>query len=123
VHIKLSFFTIKLQSNTHLTYYSYNNQKDPKLNLDRALGGQLIKLGNLLKITTKTIGNNRGSVDRIGKEGSSLYSFRKSADFCLEGKSAETVSVYKQKRLADLSSSRVKSAHMDRNVKGTVLQG
>jgi hypothetical protein len=27
-----------LQSNTHLTYYSHNNQKDLKLNLDRTLG-------------------------------------------------------------------------------------
>jgi hypothetical protein len=35
---------IKLQSNTHSTYHSYINQKDLKLKLDRALGGQLIKL-------------------------------------------------------------------------------
>jgi hypothetical protein len=41
VHIKLSYFTIQLQSSTHLTYYSHNNQKDLKLNLDRALGGIL----------------------------------------------------------------------------------
>jgi hypothetical protein len=52
VHTKLSYFTIKLQSNTHLTYHSYNIQKDQKLHLDRALGGQLIKIGYLLKITT-----------------------------------------------------------------------
>jgi hypothetical protein len=65
---------IKLQFNTHLIYYSHNNQKDPKLNLDRALGEQLSKIGYLLKITTKLIGSNRGSADRIGKEGSSLYS-------------------------------------------------
>jgi hypothetical protein len=63
VHIKLSYFTIKLQSNT-LTYYSYNNQKDPKLNLDRALGGQLIGIGYWLKITTEPIRNNRGLADR-----------------------------------------------------------
>jgi hypothetical protein len=88
VHIKLSYFMIKLHSNIHLTYYSYNNQKDLKLNLDRALGGQPIKMGYLLKTTTESIGNNRGSVDRIGKEGSSLYSFRKSADFISEEKSA-----------------------------------
>jgi hypothetical protein len=56
VHIKLSYFTIKLQSNTHLTYYSYNIQKDLKLNLDRALEGQLIRIGYLLKITTELIG-------------------------------------------------------------------
>jgi hypothetical protein len=31
VHIKLFYFMIKLQSNTHLTYYSHNNQKDQKL--------------------------------------------------------------------------------------------
>jgi hypothetical protein len=42
----------------------------------------------LLKTTTELVGNNGGLVDRIGKEGSSLYCFRKSADFCLEGKSA-----------------------------------
>jgi hypothetical protein len=112
-----------LQSNTHLIYYSYNNQKDLKLNLDRALGGQLIKIGYLLKITTKPIGNNRGSADRICKGGSYLYSFRKSADFCLEEKSAGAVSVYEHKRLADLSSPGVKLADMDRNVKGTVFQG
>jgi hypothetical protein len=117
VHIKLFYFTTKLQSNTHLTCYSHNNQKDQKLNLDRALGGQLIKMGYLLKITTESIGINRGSVDRIGKGGSYLYSFRKSADFCLEEKSAGAVSVYEQKILADLSSPGVKSADMDRNVK------
>jgi hypothetical protein len=76
-----------------------------------------------LKITTAPIGNNRGSADRIGKEGSYLLSFSKSADFCLEEKSAGAVSVYEQKRLADLSSPGVKLADMDRNVKGTVLQG
>jgi hypothetical protein len=83
-----------LQSNTHLTYYSHNNQKDLKLNLDRALGGQLIRIGYLLKITIEPIGNNRGLVDRIGKGGSHLHSIRKSADFCLEGKSAGAISVY-----------------------------
>jgi hypothetical protein len=88
VHIKLSYFTIKLHSNIHLTYYSYNNQKDLKLNLDRALGGQLIRFGYLLKITTEPIGNNRGSVDRIGKGGSYLHSIRKSTEFRLEEKSA-----------------------------------
>jgi hypothetical protein len=51
-------------------------------------------MGYLLKTTTESVGNNRGSVDRIGKEGSSLYSFRKSADFCLEEKSAGTIFVY-----------------------------
>jgi hypothetical protein len=123
VHIKLFYFTIKLQSSTHLTYASYNNQKDLKLNLDRALGGQLIKIGYLLRITTEPIGNNRGLADRIGKGGIYLHSFRKSADFCLEEKSAGAVSVYEQKRLANLSSPGVKLVDMDRNVKGTVLQG
>jgi hypothetical protein len=52
-----------------------------------------------------------------------LHSFRKSADFCLEEKSAGAVFVYEQKRLADLSSLGVKLADMDRNIKGTVLQG
>jgi hypothetical protein len=72
VHIKLFYFTIKLQSNIHLTYYSYNNQKDLQLNLDRALSGQPIKMGHLLKTTTESIGNNRGLVDRIVKKGA-LY--------------------------------------------------
>jgi hypothetical protein len=117
VHIKLSYFIIKLQSNTHLTYYSYNNQKDLKLNLDRALGRQLIKISYSLRITTELIGNNKGSADRIGKGGSYLHSFRKSADFCLEEKSAGAIFVYEQKRLADLSSPGVKLADMDRNVK------
>jgi hypothetical protein len=88
VHIKLFYFTIKLQSNIHLTYYSYNIQQNLKLNLDRASGGQLIKMDYLLKTTAELIGNNRGLVDRIGKEGSYLYSFRKSADFISEEKSA-----------------------------------
>jgi hypothetical protein len=56
--------------------------------LARALVGQLIKIGYLLKITIEPIGNNKGSADRIGKEGSYLHSIRKSADFCLEEKSA-----------------------------------
>jgi hypothetical protein len=78
---------IKLQSNTHLTYYLYNNQKDLKQNLDRALGRQLIKISYLLRITTEPIGNNRGLANRIGKRESYLHSIRKSADFCLEEKS------------------------------------
>jgi hypothetical protein len=77
----------------------------------------------LLKITTEPVGNNSGLVDRIGKGGNHLHSIRKSSDFCLEEKLVGTVFAYKQKRLADLSSSRVKSADMDRDVKGTVLQG
>jgi hypothetical protein len=63
----------------------------------------------LLKTTTESIGNNKGLVDRIGKEGSSLYSFRKSADFCLEEKSAGVISVYEQKRLTGLVSPKVKT--------------
>jgi hypothetical protein len=69
VHIKRSYFTIKLHSNIHSTYYSYNNQKDLKLNLDRASGGQLIKIGYMLKITTKSIGNNRVQPMESAKEG------------------------------------------------------
>jgi hypothetical protein len=76
----------------------------------------------MLRITTEPIGNNKGSADKIGKEGSYLYSFRKSAYFCLEEKSAEAISVYEQKRLAYLGSPEVKSADMDRNIKGTVLK-
>jgi hypothetical protein len=59
-----------------------------KLNLDRALGGQLIKIGYLLKVTIEPIENNRDSADRLCKGGSYLHSIRKSADFCLEEKSA-----------------------------------
>jgi hypothetical protein len=77
----------------------------------------------LLKTTTESIGNNKGLVDRIGKEGSSLYSFRKSTDFCLEEKSAGVISVYEQKRLTGLVSPKVKTADKDRNIKGTVFQG
>jgi hypothetical protein len=121
--IKLFYFTITLQSNTHLTYYSYNNQKDLKLNLDRALGGQLIKIGYLLKIITEPIGNNRGSANRIGKGGSCLLCLRKSTDFRLKEKLAGAVSVYDQRGLVDLGSPEVKSADMERNVEGTVLQG
>jgi hypothetical protein len=79
-------------------------------------------MGYMLKTTTVDW-NNRGLVDRIGKEGNHLHSIRKSSDFCLEEKTAKTVFVYKQKRLADLSSPGVKLADMGRNVKGTVLQG
>jgi hypothetical protein len=89
--------------------------------LGRALVGQLIKIDYLLRITTKLIENNRVLADRICKGGSYLHSFRKSTDFCLEEKLAGAVSVYEQKRLANLSSPRVKLADMDRNVKGTVL--
>jgi hypothetical protein len=60
---------IKLQSNTHLIYYSYNNQKDLKLNLDRALGGQLIRIGYLLKITTEPIGTTGVQPIELAKEG------------------------------------------------------
>jgi hypothetical protein len=63
VHIKLSYFTIKLQSNTHLTYYLHNNQKDLKLHLDRVLGGQLTRISYLLRVTTEPIGNNKGLAD------------------------------------------------------------
>jgi hypothetical protein len=55
---KLSYFTLKLQSNTHLTHYSY------ELNLDRALGEQLIRIGYLLKITTEMIGTTKVLADR-----------------------------------------------------------
>jgi hypothetical protein len=60
---------IKLQSNTHLIYYSYNNQKDLKLNLGRALGGQLIRIGYLLKITTEPIGTTGVQPIELAKEG------------------------------------------------------
>jgi hypothetical protein len=63
VHTKLFHFTAKLQSSTYITHYSHNNQKDLKLNLDRALRGHLIMIGYLLKITTELIGNNEGLTD------------------------------------------------------------
>jgi hypothetical protein len=81
--------------------------------LGRALVGQLIKMDYLLKTTAES----------IGKEGSSLYSFRKSADFCLEEKSAGVVSGYEQKRLTDLVLPKVKMTDKDRNSKGIVFQG
>jgi hypothetical protein len=62
--------------------------------LGRALVGQLITIGYILRITIEPIGNNKGLADRIGKEGSYLYSFRKSANFYLEEKSAGAISVY-----------------------------
>jgi hypothetical protein len=55
--------------------------------LGRALGGQPVKMGYLLKTTTESIGNNRGLIDRIGKGGNHLLSIRKSSDFFLEEKS------------------------------------
>jgi hypothetical protein len=63
VHTKLFHFIAKLQSSTYITHYSHNNQKDLKLNLDRALRGHLIMIGYLLKITTEPIGNNEGLTD------------------------------------------------------------
>jgi hypothetical protein len=90
--------------------------------LDRALGGQLIKIGYLLKVTTELIGNNRGLVDRIGKGGSCLLCLRKSADFRLKHKLAGAVSVYDPRGLADLGSPEAKPADMERNVEGTILQ-
>jgi hypothetical protein len=89
--------------------------------LDRALGGQLIKIGYLLKVTTELIGNNRGLVDRIGKGGSCLLCLRKSADFHLKDKLAGAVSVYDPRGFADLGSPEVKPADMERNVEGTGL--
>jgi hypothetical protein len=70
-----------LQFNTHLTYYSHNNKKGLETNLGRALIGQLIKKGYMLRIIIEPIGNKKILTDRIDKEGSYLYSFRKSADF------------------------------------------
>jgi hypothetical protein len=64
VHITLPYFTIQLQPSIHITHYSHINQKDLKLNLDRALRGHLIMIGYLLKITTEPIGNNEGIADR-----------------------------------------------------------
>jgi hypothetical protein len=63
VHMKLSYFTIQLKSSTHIIHYSHINQKDLKFNLNRAVGGQLIRIGYSLKITTEPIGNNRGLAD------------------------------------------------------------
>jgi hypothetical protein len=63
VHMKLTDFTTQLQSSTHITHCSHTNQKSLRLNLDRALGGQSIWIGYLLKITTEPIGNNRGLAD------------------------------------------------------------
>jgi hypothetical protein len=59
VHITLPYFTIQLQPSIHITHYSHTNQKGLKLNLDRALGGQSIWIGYLLKITTEPMGTTR----------------------------------------------------------------
>jgi hypothetical protein len=75
-----------------------------------------------LKTTAESIGNNRGSVNRIGKEGSYLLCLRKSADFRLKDNLAGALSVYGPRGLADLGSPEAKPADMERNVKGTVLQ-
>jgi hypothetical protein len=91
--------------------------------LGRALVGQLTRIGYLLKVTIEPIGNNRGSVDKIGKGGSYVHSIRKSADFCLEEKLARVVSGYEQKRLTDLVLPKVKTGDRDRDIKGTVFQG
>jgi hypothetical protein len=77
VHMKLFYLTIKLQSNSHLTYYSYNNQKDLKLNLDRALGGQLIKISYFAEGYKRADWKQQGSADGIGKGGSCLLYLRK----------------------------------------------
>jgi hypothetical protein len=63
VHINLPYFTIQLQSSTHIIHYLHHNHKDLKLNLDRAPGGQLIRIGYLLRVTIEPTGNNRGFVD------------------------------------------------------------
>jgi hypothetical protein len=59
LHSKCTHNTILLHNKVAIqhsfTYYSHNNQKDLKLNLDRILGGQLIRIGYLLKITTEPI--------------------------------------------------------------------
>jgi hypothetical protein len=75
--MKLFYLTIKLQSNSHLTYYSYNNQKDLKLNLDRALGGQLIKISYFAEGYKRADWKQQGSADGIGKGGSCLLYLRK----------------------------------------------
>jgi hypothetical protein len=63
VHITLPYFTIQLQPSIHITHYSHINQKDLKLNLNRVLGGQLIRVDYLLRVTTELIGNNEGLAD------------------------------------------------------------
>jgi hypothetical protein len=72
--------------------------------LGRALVGQLIKIGYLLKVTTEPIGNNRVQSIELAKE-------------------EAICSVYGQKRLTGLVPPKVKTADRDRNIKGTVLQG
>jgi hypothetical protein len=66
--------------------------------------------------------NNRVLTDRIGKRGNHLHSIRKSADLCLEEKSAWVISIYEQKSLTGLVSPKVKMADRDRNIEGIVLQ-
>jgi hypothetical protein len=63
VHMKLSYFTIQLQSSTHIAYYSHNNQKDLKLNLNRVLGGTTNLDRLLVEDYNRADGNNMGLAD------------------------------------------------------------
>jgi hypothetical protein len=92
-----------------------------KINFGRAFGGKLIKISYFTEGYKRADWKQQGSADRIGKGGSYLHSIRKFADFRLKEESAGAVSVYDQRGLADLGSPEVKSADMDRDVKGTVL--
>jgi hypothetical protein len=88
VHIKLSYFTIKLQSNTHLTYYSYNNPKRSETKLRQSFRGTTNQNRLFVEDYIRADWSNRVLVNRIGKEGSYLHSIRKSTEFRLEEKSA-----------------------------------
>jgi hypothetical protein len=94
-----------------------------KINFGRALGGRLIKISYFAEGYKRADWKQQGSADGIGKGGSYLLCLRKSADFRMKEKSAGAVSVYDQRGLANLGSPEVKSADMERNVEGTVLQG
>jgi hypothetical protein len=61
--MKLSYFTIQLQSSTHIAYYSHNNQKDLKLNLNRVLGGTTNLDRLLVEDYNRADGNNMGLAD------------------------------------------------------------
>jgi hypothetical protein len=89
--------------------------------LGRVLVGQLIKIGYFAEGYKRADWKQQGPADGIGKGGRCLLCLGKSADFRLKEESAGAVSVYDQRGLADLGSPEVKSADMDRDVKGTVL--
>jgi hypothetical protein len=74
-------------------------------------------MGYLLKTTTESIGNNKGSADRIGKEGA-LYTVLGNLLISIRKRNQYEQSLYMSRKALE-----VKSADIERNVESTVLQG